>query len=64
MSIIRPTFASIKLMFNLSQVIMKKTILIAAISAVFLSIAMSSCSGFSEGFREGWNSTAPEEYRY
>lgn len=51
-------------MFNLSQVIMKKTILIAAISAVFLSIAMSSCSGFSEGFREGWNSTAPEEYRY
>lgn len=65
MSIIRPTFASEKLMFNLNQVIMKKTILIAAISAVFLSIALTSCdSGFSEGFRQGWNSTAPEEYRY
>ena len=46
---------------------MKKSVIVAFVSAVLLSIAMSSCasfSEFSEGFREGWNSTAPEEYRY
>lgn len=39
---------------------------------MFTSIALA-CAGagdvvsskeFQEGFREGWNSTAPEEYRY
>ncbi len=43
---------------------MKKSVIVAFVSAVLLSIAMSSCASFSEGFREGWNSTAPEEYRY
>ena len=42
----------------------KKSVIVAFVSAVLLSIAMSSCASFAEGFREGWNSTAPEEYRY
>ena len=28
------------------------------------SCAMWSDPDFQEGFRQGWNSTAPEEYRY
>lgn len=38
-----------------------KIVIAAALAMTFLT----SCEeGFSEGFRQGWNSTAPPEYRY
>lgn len=47
-----------------------KTIFLLQISviAVFVLLALGSASqdvaDFQKGFRDGWNSTAPEEYRY
>ncbi|MCH5216658.1 MAG: hypothetical protein J1F10_06925 [Muribaculaceae bacterium] len=41
--------------------------------AIVATIAMTSCGSlssmvsspdFQEGFRQGWNTTAPEQYRY
>ena len=43
----------------------KKALVIIAIISLFAMTAMTSCSPeFSEGFRQGWNTTAPPEYRY
>ncbi|MCQ2325097.1 MAG: hypothetical protein MJZ58_02765 [Paludibacteraceae bacterium] len=42
---------------------MKK--LVIALSAICLTICFSSCDeDFYEGFREGWNSTAPSEWHF
>ena len=46
----------------------KALLLIAAISFIAMTI-LSSCTaadvaGFQSGFRDGWNATAPAEYRY
>ncbi len=55
---------------------MKKNIaraIIAVLITVVVMMTFQSCSSiqsltndpyFREGFRQGWNSTAPEEYRY
>ena len=46
---------------------MKKVALLLAllvISIGFQSCAMMNDPDFQEGFRRGWNATAPEEYRY
>jgi len=51
---------------------MKKNIK-SLLAALFAALFLSSCGSvqsllrdpdFHEGFRQGWNSTAPEEYRY
>lgn len=47
--------------------VMKKSykILVAAIAIVICTMTLSSCDSYSAaGFREGWNATAPAEYRY
>lgn len=56
--------------YNLAKRRMKKKaiLLIAAISLIAMTI-LSSCTaadiaGFQSGFRDGWNATAPAEYRY
>ena len=56
--------------YNWAIEIMKKKalLIIAAISFVVVTI-MTSCTaadvaGFQSGFRDGWNATAPAEYRY
>ena len=56
--------------YNLAKENMRKKVLqiIAAISLFAMTI-LSSCtaadiSAFQGGFRDGWNSTAPPEYRY
>lgn len=56
--------------YNLANEIMKKRVLIiiAAVSLFAMTI-LSSCTAsdvtaFQSGFRDGWNSTAPAEYRY
>lgn len=51
---------------------MKKKILKIVVTiaiAMFLMQSMQSCAllqdeSFRDGFRQGWNTTAPEEYRY
>ena len=51
---------------------MKKNIcrfFVVIVATGLLSIALQSCAllsdpYFQEGFRQGWNTTAPEEYRY
>lgn len=47
----------------------KKALLIIAAISLFAMTVLSSCtaadiSAFQGGFRDGWNSTAPPEYRY
>jgi len=47
----------------------KKALLIIAAISLFAMTILSSCtaadiSAFQSGFRDGWNSTAPAEYRY
>ena len=47
----------------------KKVLLIIAAVSLFAMTVLSSCAtladpAFQEGFRQGWNSTAPPEYRY
>ncbi len=39
-------------------------IAIIVVSGCFSSCALLSDPGFYEGFREGWNMTAPPEYRF
>lgn len=46
----------------------KRLLVLAVISIIAMSI-MTSCAilddpDFQEGFRQGWNTTAPPEYRY
>ncbi|MBQ2188145.1 MAG: hypothetical protein II401_06260 [Bacteroidales bacterium] len=46
----------------------KRLIIMVIVSIITMSI-MTSCAimddpDFQEGFRQGWNSTAPAEYRY
>ena len=45
---------------------MSKKVFLQIIAIVtFIVIALGSADpAFQEGFREGWNSTAPPEYRY
>jgi|GEM_PF-1235371 len=51
---------------------MKKNIyrfFVVIVATTLLSVALQSCAIFSdpayqESFRQGWNLTAPEEYRY
>lgn len=44
---------------------LKMSLLQIVVLAVFALMAFGSGSQeFNEGFRAGWNSTAPEEYRY
>lgn len=47
----------------------KRVLLIIAAASLFAMTILSSCtaadiSAFQSGFRDGWNSTAPAEYRY
>lgn len=36
-----------------------------ALSAICLTVCFTSCDDdFSEGFRQGWNSTTPSEWHY
>ena len=48
----------------------RKNFILQIITIVFFAfIALSSASqqdisDFQKGFRDGWNATAPEEYRY
>lgn len=45
--------------------IMYKKILLQALALVlFAAFAMASSQDFQDGYRAGWNSTAPEEYHY
>jgi hypothetical protein len=56
--------------YNLAKKKMKKkALLIIAAVSLFAMTILSSCtaadiSAFQGGFRDGWNSTAPAEYRY
>lgn len=56
--------------YNLAKGKMKKKrLLIIALISIFTMSIMTSCAimddpDFQEGFRQGWNSTAPAEYRY
>lgn len=44
---------------------MYKKILLQALALVlFAAFAMASSQDFQDGYRAGWNSTAPEEYHY
>lgn len=45
----------------------KKALLFVAVLTLFAimtSCAASDVAAFQSGFRDGWNSTAPSEYRY
>lgn len=45
----------------------KKALLIVAVLTLFAimtSCAAADVAAFQSGFREGWNSNAPAEYRY
>ena len=42
----------------------KKLLLQLLTLLLFAVFAMASSKDFEEGFREGWNATAPEEYHY
>lgn len=42
-----------------------KKIVLIAVTMIVLAFTFNSCSPeFNEGFRQGWNMTAPEEWRY
>lgn len=42
---------------------MKKILI--AVSAICFTIGFTACDDdFKEGFRQGWNSTAPSQYHY
>ena len=48
---------------------MKKKRIIILLGILLFTQFLTSCAmlndpAFYEGFREGWNSTAPEQYRY
>lgn len=46
---------------------MKKTykLLLAAIAITICTMTLTSCDAYSAAaFRDGWNTTAPPEYRY
>ena len=42
----------------------KKILLQALVLVLFAAFAMASSQDFQDGYRAGWNSTAPEEYHY
>jgi hypothetical protein len=42
----------------------KRILFVAVVISTLAFIAVSCSPEFSQGFREGWNSTAPAEYRY
>lgn len=51
------------------EIMKKKALLIIAAVSLFAMTILSSCTAadiaaFQGGFRDGWNSTAPAEYRY
>lgn len=55
--------------YNCAKEKMKKGLLIAIVTTVLMTFAMSSCAtlsdpSFHEGFRQGWNSTCPSGYEY
>lgn len=59
------------IIFTEMKKLKKRAILIAAI--IFAAVTMQACGSvsqlmqdpdFQEGFRQGWNLTAPEQYRY
>ncbi len=43
---------------------MKKVFFAIALLATLFTIQACSSPDFQRGFREGWNATAPAEYRY
>lgn len=42
----------------------KKFLLQVLVLVAFAALAIANSKDAQDGFREGWNSTAPDEYRY